>query len=54
MPPQVAPKSKISEWAHVTFAALTLNPSPKGRGTSDLAPLLPREKGLGDEGNLQT
>ena len=30
--------------------ALTLNPSPTGRGTSDPAPLLPWEKGLGDEG----
>ena len=38
-------------WVHLTFAALTLNPSPKGRGTLNPAPLLPKgEKGLGDEG----
>ncbi len=30
--------------------ALTLNPSPKGRGTFHPAPLLLWEKGLGDEG----
>ena len=31
------------------FLALTLNPSPKGRGTNPVLLLL-REKGLGDEG----
>ncbi len=40
-------------------AALTLNPSPRGRGTLNgeskqgLTPLLPREKGPGDEGGLR-
>jgi uncharacterized protein (TIGR03032 family) len=38
----------------VTTSALTLNPSPSGSGTSDLASLLPeKEKGLGDEGGSE-
>ena len=35
---------------HLTLA-LILNPSPLGRRTLNLAPLLRREKGLGDEGD---
>ncbi|WP_416666402.1 hypothetical protein [Egbenema bharatensis] len=35
---------------HVTCVALTLNPSPKGRGTSIRLPFSLWEKGLGDEG----
>ncbi|MDB9311914.1 hypothetical protein PN462_02280, partial [Spirulina sp. CS-785/01] len=31
--------------------ALTLNPSPTGRGTFRLLPFSPGEKGSGDEGN---
>ncbi len=32
------------------LSALTLAPLPGGRGVLSLAPLLPREKGSGDEG----
>jgi hypothetical protein len=32
-----------------SFSALALNPSPTGRDLEISVPLLPREKGLGDE-----